>query len=753
MRKLAVGSGAFAVGIIISFFFYDPVLWPVLTGLLLICYLLSSFIKSDIGLYLKYFFLLSSLGFVYFSVYHTAVFHTSANYADSESCTAIVTDYPEEYENCSSIRITLYGKGVRCSALLYDYYNNIAALKPGDRIRFQANLRSVIETESSAADNNLTRGIFLTGRLTSGIELIQSGKPFLSISKFISHAVKNMIPEVFPKDTVSFLQALLLGKKTELYSDNLIYPALLRAGFMHTVAISGMHISFIAGFCLTIFGNNRKGSVLSLALIWIFVFMSGNTPSAARAGIMQTLLLAAPFFHRENDPLTSLLLALALLLIVNPFSAGSISLQLSFAAVLGIILFSARINESLLFAVQNEKLKRLIRYPIGILSSSIGVMVFTIPLSALHFGYVSLLSFLTNLLALWAVPLCFCGAYVCLLLYLILPIAAVFLANILSYLCRYIFGVCSAVSVLPHAVIPYDGFFTFLLFLFIYLFFLIFAFSSFSQVKRLTIPLSFSVVILIAYFLYFRFTTDFTKATVTVLNVGQGECVVAFSGNRSLVIDCGTSDYYFSPGEDCADYLYLRGQKNLDALILTHLHSDHVSGVCQLMELIDVRNIFIPLNADLSDEYFDKIAQTAERKKTKIILVDADSSLKLADMNVELYPSYIYSDGNESCMAIKLSTFGKSFLITGDGVAQNEIYLMGKSSIADINVLVAGHHGANGSSCTAFLKKISPEFAVISVGKGNSYGHPSVYALQRMLSVGITVLRTDVCGRISFIVN
>ena len=88
------------------------------------------------------------------------------------------------------------------------------------------------------------------------------------------------------------------------------------------------------------------------------------------------------------------------------------------------------------------------------------------------------------------------------------------------------------------------------------------------------------------------------------MNVGQGECVTAVSGNRVIVVDCGTSDYFMEPGMDCADFLYARGQNNVDALILTHLHSDHVNGVCELMELTDVSNIFIPVNTDDSDGFY-----------------------------------------------------------------------------------------------------------------------------------------------------
>ncbi|MBP0977435.1 MAG: hypothetical protein J6P89_04575, partial [Oscillospiraceae bacterium] len=140
MRKLAVGTGAFATGIIVSYYMFDPVLWPVIAGTLLICFLLCSYIRKDSGRMLQLFFLMCSLGLTYFSLYSSAAEKNAEAYSHSEYLTAIVSDYTEEFDNYSRIRVELYGKGKRCSALLYDYYNNIDKLEPGDRIGFSANM-------------------------------------------------------------------------------------------------------------------------------------------------------------------------------------------------------------------------------------------------------------------------------------------------------------------------------------------------------------------------------------------------------------------------------------------------------------------------------------------------------------------------------------------------------------------------------------------------------------------------------------
>ncbi|MCR4606547.1 MAG: hypothetical protein K5771_02330 [Oscillospiraceae bacterium] len=152
----------------------------------------------------------------------------------------MVSDYPEEYDNYSRVRVKLYGNSQKCTALLYDYYKNTAKLEPGDRICFSANMRSMFSSRSNASESDISKGIFLTGLLTSEITYLKKGIHAAWASKYISHAVAGLIQDLFPEDTVPYLRALLLGRKTEFYSDNNVYPVMLRSGFMHTVAISGV---------------------------------------------------------------------------------------------------------------------------------------------------------------------------------------------------------------------------------------------------------------------------------------------------------------------------------------------------------------------------------------------------------------------------------------------------------------------------------------------------------------------------------
>ena len=754
MRKLAAGCLAFAGGILIAVYCAERFFSLLLSGICILGFLITvCFPAGKHTRILRITLITLALGLSFFTASAALTENTAsriqAGVAEHE---ALVLDYPEKLDETNRICVLVIHPSVRYKAWLYDRYGMIETLHPGDQIRFYASFEHRDDDGVRSYDSNLSKGILAAGTLRSPVNVLKTGRGFLFPFRLLSRFIRESIPKIFDGRSAVFLKALIIGDKRELYEDDGVYSALLRSGFMHTVAVSGMHVSYVAGLCLLLFGGRRKGAFLSILIIWGFVITAGSTPSSMRAGIMQTIFLMAPIFRRENDPLTALSFALAMILLFNPYSAESIGLQLSFASTLGIILFSSRIQQDLLSGVSSEKIRRILRYPVAVLSSSIGVSVITIPLCAIHFGYVSVLSVLTNLAAIWAVPLCFCGAFVCVFISLISPGLAIIVGKAVGFISRFILAVCSAVARIPFAVIPAEGPFVLILFFLCYAVFAIFAFSAFTGRQKIVIPIVLSTLFTALYFAYYAVSGASVHAKIAVLDVGQGECVVALAGNRSLVVDCGSSDYTVHAGEYCAEYLFIHGHRNLDSLVLTHLHEDHINGACALMQTIPVKNLFLPVNIDRKSEAYGLLCEYARNNSTRVYLVDTDARIVSGDLDYDFIPSLIYTEENESCMSVLLRTAGKSFLITGDSPYVNELQLLKNPVIGDVDVLVAGHHGANNSSCTLFLQQIRPEYSVISVGQGNAYGHPSVFALSRMLAEGCRIYRTDLNGTVSFIV-
>ena len=198
-------------------------------------------------------------------------------------------------------------------------------------------LRSAEKRYGEETDAYLSMGIAAIGTVTDAP--VKTGEwkyKILCLPKVLAHRVKTAAAEIFPADTFPFAEALMLGDKRALYDAMLDVP-LRNAGIMHAVAVSGMHLAFLIGAVQLLFGRRRFWSLLSLPLLGFFALMAGATPSVLRAGLMAALVLLAPALERENDPATSLMAALLLILLCQPFAAGSASLQLSFAAMAGVL--------------------------------------------------------------------------------------------------------------------------------------------------------------------------------------------------------------------------------------------------------------------------------------------------------------------------------------------------------------------------------------------------------------------------------
>lgn len=203
----------------------------------------------------------------------------------------------------------------------------------------------------------------------------------------------------------------------------------------------------MAGAVIFIFGRTRRASLFSIAVVWLFVLISGTPASAVRAAVMISILLLAPVLQRQNDPLTSLSFALLLILAANPYAVTGTGLQLSFSAMAG-IQFVSPAFENFTASLRAKKgiFAKLAVYISGIAASSLSVLVFSIPLMAVHFKFVSVISPLTNIMCLWAVSICFIGGFAACAAACIIPVLGKGVALFISYFARYIICIVKLLS-------------------------------------------------------------------------------------------------------------------------------------------------------------------------------------------------------------------------------------------------------------------------------------------------------------------
>ena len=237
---------------------------------------------------------------------------------------------------------------------------------------------------------------------------------------------------------------------------------------------------------------------------------------------------------------------------------------------------------------------------------------------------------------------------------------------------------------------------------------------------------------------------------VSFLSVGQGDSTIIHSNGYTALIDTGTP----MSGLTVAKELRKCGINRVDVLILTHPHDDHIGGAEYLIGEIAVDSMVLSNvlpNDDENAQCLNYLKQSAATKQIKCYTATAGMVINIGNFELTVLMSDDNAkEENDTSVIIMAKNGEHKFLFTGDAEAVAERKLIKENINFDCDVLKVGHHGSNTSSIADFLKIASPEYAVISVGKDNSYGHPHGDVLSRLADANVTVLRTDILGNITF---
>jgi len=237
--------------------------------------------------------------------------------------------------------------------------------------------------------------------------------------------------------------------------------------------------------------------------------------------------------------------------------------------------------------------------------------------------------------------------------------------------------------------------------------------------------------------------------TVTFLDVGQGDCALVYAeGEGAMLIDAGPS----GNADAILSLLGMLGIPELDYVIATHPHEDHIGSLAEVLKQIPVRTILQPpveLEQVDNRELYKEYLTVAYACGAEVRTVMAGEAFSMGAVQVELVgPVRVNADLNNDSIVARVSYGNTSFLFTGDMEAEEEADLLEGDSMLSADVLKVGHHGSNSSSTLPFLQMVAPAYAVISVGQNNDYGHPHAETLENLAAVGATVLRTDRSGTI-----
>ena len=602
------------------------------------------------------------------------------------------------------------------------------------------------------------------------------GSPFLNRIYDVRRSLLSSLGRVLPEPHASLAQGIVLGSRANIPSS--LKNSFIGTGTAHLLAISGVNLTIVAGILVSItlwfFGRRRYFYIwLTLIVVWLYAFLTGLATPVLRAAIMLTFFLVADVLGRQRNGFAALALAAAIMVGLNPKSLNEASFQLSFAAMAGLVFVFPRLQSASAVVLERFVPEGKLRYVATPVLDSFGVslaaVVATWPLTAHYFGLVSWVGPVATFFALPAMSLII---VTCILSggfgFVFLPLGQIvgWLAWLaLSYLIVVVTwfaavpGASLHIGTLPPAAI------------FFYYAAMAAAFLAYRHRKRAVValrPLAEGIsrfplkwvlppLAVAALFPWVFFSTmPDNNVHVTFLDVGQGDAILIERGNHQVLIDGGPhpQPVITEMGRKMPFW-----DRTLDAVVLTHPDSDHLTGLVEVLKRYRVGQV-VSTNMTDDSPLFQEWENTVDSKAGSMEAAFAGQTISLgkdATLYVLNPASTIVSDSdvNNNCIVLRLDVGKVSFLFTGDLGTDGESELIAGRANLRSDVLKVGHHGSATSTSEAFLDVVNPSVVVISVGKGNSYGHPNTEVLSRLTKqLGTSnIYRTDEDGSIEFITN
>ncbi|RCX16635.1 competence protein ComEC [Anaerobacterium chartisolvens] len=574
----------------------------------------------------------------------------------------------------------------------------------------------------------------------------------VSAGMAVRNRIIDMVEKTLPRQQAGLLAGILIGYREGLSED--VERAFSDAGLTHIMAVSGANIVFIIIPLAFIFKKLRIKSTIANIIIIIalvfFVFITGFSPSVVRAVIMAVIFLAGRIAMRESDAAASISLAGILMLLFNPYTLFDVGFQLSFGATLSLMLFHKSIKKWVDSKYIPEFLKEVFA---GTLAAQAGVL----PITAFYFNKVSVISIISNILVVPLTGIITVVGFITVLLGQI----SLALAELLGYfncaLLTFILYVTKISAVTPFAVLrvvtPHAVIITVYYIAAVY-------FLWYKPLRNISLkikPAHYAAVLGALGLVAFVCGIMPGRLDVVFLDVGQGDCafIKTYSGKAILVDGGGGSAGRSSSnvGETVViPFLMDYGVPRLDMVIATHGHDDHVQGLLPVLEELAVGRLVIPDSGNEGE--FKGLLKIAGEEN---IPVEACAKGDVITLDRHTYMNILHpsrqtridkSALNNGSLVFKLKYKNVSLLMTGDIEAEAEKLLADSGADIRTDILKIAHHGSEYSTSQQFLDFASPKAAIISVGRNNSFGHPSGEVLDRLRENNVKVFRTDESGAV-----
>jgi competence protein ComEC len=588
----------------------------------------------------------------------------------------------------------------------------------------------------------------------SGGVTVLTGETTASFNHIVGR-VRKSIYQLFDQfhrpEASSFLKGVVFGYRGELSSE--VKQSFMETGTIHILAVSGSNVAVVTLIFYSLIGFLRvpfriATGLTLLGLVWYMV-ITGMSPSVVRATIMAGVILLGTVLGRKGDIYNSLAAAALLMLLWDPLFLYDVGFQLSFAAVLSIVVFYPRLEE-LIDSAGWDVLKRWRLAPVLKLGAvSVAAQIGTLPFSAFYFDRVSLVAIVANLVV---VPLSgintLLGFATIIASICSTQIAACYAALndlLVSFLLRFVLLSSqlpmASVEISGYGVLPACTYYLIVIAIFFHSRPLVLRWLVFAALFIANIQIYKGVAESAPY-----------RMRVTLLDVGQGDAIVIeFPNGTRVLIDAGPRNPAFDAGKKTiAPWLHRSGIRKLDAIVITHAHDDHLGGCASLLTDFKVGKLIVPDTAGVRGSA-KFLLDLARGIGVGVDFVREGNSLQFDTLTriFVLGPSEkrLSDDPNDRSIVLKILFGRSSMLLTGDAsvIAESRMVRLGRE-LLNSGVLKVAHHGASTSTGAHFLDAIRPSLALISVGRANKFGHPSDTTLERLRRFGAATSRTDFDG-------
>ena len=601
------------------------------------------------------------------------------------------------------------------------------------------------------------------------------GNPFYLLLFAFRRRARETIASLLPEPEASLLTGILTGVESSIPEETL--EAFTRTGTVHIIVISGFNLTLLAGLLVrlgTRIINKRYALVLAFAGIICYTLFVGAGAPVVRAAIMFSVSLLAYWVGRPYAVDHALAVAVMAMTAINPRLPWDVSFQLSLAATLGLVMLAPLLEnglrQRLMRRLPEEKAIKLAGLVGELFIASLAAQLATMPVILYHFGRLSVISLLTNALILPVQPYVMIFGGLTTLAGLVLPPLARILAWTPWLLMTYTVRVVEWTAQPAWASVSVQMTSWLVASYYVMLFGGCWLLEQAKQARAQLVNIGKSLVghmptalalgglAVAATLLWIAvFSLPDGRLHVHFLDVGQGDAIfIQLPEGQQVLID---------GGPEPSRLLAALGRvmpfwdRRLDLVVLTHPDMDHLGGLIPVLERYQVDTILDTefLKANPPGEQWRTLA--ASRGST---VVKAKRGLRFAwgdGLWIDaLHPgpqplTNTHADDNNNSVVLRLAYGQVSFLFTGDIEAEAEAALLSSGQLLPSQVLKVSHHGAQEASTASFLQKISPQLAVISVGKENRHGHPAGATLKRLQACGARILRTDQQGNIEVITD